>query len=282
MRPVILMALALWAGSAAAEATLVSIYPWTETLPRFGGLSGLEITDDGRGFIALSDKGILWRGRLIRTDGAITGTSDVTRMRLRNEDGRPIEQDRDDSEGLALAPDGSLFVSFEGPARVWHYATPDRATPLPAHPDFAGMIQNASLEALAIGPDGALYTMPERSGRADRPFEVYRFANGAWSIPFKIPRRGPFLLSGADVGPDGRLYVLERDFAGIGFRSRVRRFNLDGSGEAEVFSSRIGQFDNLEGLSVWQDDTGAIRLTMVADDNFLPVQQTQLVEYRLD
>ena len=38
-----------------------------------------------------------------------------------------------------------------------------------------------------------------------------------------------FLVVGADVGPDDRLYVLERDFAFFGFRSRVRSFDLAGA-----------------------------------------------------
>lgn len=51
--------------------------------------------------------------------------------------------------------------------------------------------------------------------------------------------------------------------------------------ETELFRSSIFQFDNLEGLAVWRDDTGAIRLTMVSDDNFNPLQTTQLVEFRV-
>jgi hypothetical protein len=39
--------------------------------------------------------------------------------------------------------------------------------------------------------------------------------------------------------------------------------------------------DNLEGLSVWRDDQGVLHATMISDDNFIFVQQTQIVEYRL-
>jgi len=151
---------------------------------------------------------------------------------------------------------------------------------LPSHPDFAAMQANAALEAIAIGPDGALYALAERSGRAERPFPVYRFREGIWDVPFTIPRRGAFLVSGADIGPDGRLFLLERDFAGIGFRSRVRSFDLTGGDERVELQSSVGQFDNLEGLAVWQDGQG-IRLTMISDDNQNWFQQTEIVEYRL-
>ncbi|MBI1418865.1 MAG: esterase-like activity of phytase family protein [Limimaricola sp.] len=279
----LLTALALWAGPAhALQATLVGVFPWHEPSVHFGGLSGLELTADGNAFYALSDRGWLFAGKLIRTNGVITGASDITQAPLLDANGRRLGPGMTDSEGLALAPDGSLYISFEGGARVWHYRhAGGAATPLPDHPDFAKMERNASLEGLAIGPDGTLYTFPERSGRVDRPFNLYRFAHGRWTVPFAIPRRPPFLISGADIGPDGKLYVLERDYAGLGFRTRVRRFNLDGSGEETLLQTPVGEFDNLEGLSVWRDGTGAIRLTMVSDDNFLFLQQTQLVEYRV-
>ena len=43
-----------------------------------------------------------------------------------------------------------------------------------------------------------------------------------------------------------------------------------------------GQFDNLEAISLWHDRSGATRITMISDDNFLRIQRTQIVEYILD
>jgi hypothetical protein len=122
--------------------------------------------------------------------------------------------------------------------------------------------------------------MPERSGLAMRSFPVYRLLNGIWDQPFEITRSGPSLLSGADIGPEGRLYVLERDFIGAGFRNRVRRFALDGTGEEVVLETRVLTYDNLEGISVWQDVQG-LRMTLISDDNFRSFQRTEIVEYRL-
>jgi len=45
--------------------------------------------------------------------------------------------------------------------------------------------------------------------------------------------------------------------------------------------SRLGEFDNLEGMSLWRDADGDIRVTLVSDDNFLPVQRTEIVEFVL-
>ncbi len=247
----------------------------------FGGFSAIDVTDDGAGFVAISDRGGFTSGRFKREHGVIRAIDAAPVQPLRGTGGTPIAAGENDSEGLAIGADGQVFISFEGVHLVRLFDSAwSKSTPLPRPRDFADMQANASLEALAIGLDGALYTMPERSGRADLPFPVYRFKDGRWDQPFHIPRRGAFLIAGADIGPDGRLYLLERDFAGIGFRSRVRRFDLTGGREEALLQTSTGTHGNLEGISVWQDAFG-LRLTMIADDNFRFFQQTEIVEYRL-
>ena len=105
-----------------------------------------------------------------------------------------------------------------------------------------------------------------------------------WSVPFTIPRIGSFLPVGADFGPDGRFYVLERAIWVFGFRSRVRSWQIEHGRPTRaktVLLTYSGKHDNLEGLSVWRDDQGDIRLTMISDDNFKFFQRTELVEYVL-
>lgn len=246
----------------------------------FGGFSGIEVLPDGLGFIALSDRGRITEGRFIRdADGRITGIEAAPLRPLDNGSGGLLTPRRSDSEGLALAPDGELFISFEGATRVRTETGPEGvpfALPRPAA--FRALNNNASLEALAVGPDGRIYTTPERSGRLDRPFPVYCYDGADWSVAFDLPRTGPFLPVGADIGPDDLLYILERDFTGLGFRTRIRRVALDGSGLETLLET--GGHDNLEGISVWQADDG-LRLTMISDDNFNWLQRTEIVEYRL-
>ena len=187
---------------------------WRSEDPRMGGMSAIELDRNGSGFTALSDRGGWTTGRLIRDDaGRITGIDAASVRLLRGKGRAPLAAERSDSEGLAIAPDGTAYVSLEGVARVLRYARLDGpAENLPIPPEFRRLQRNSALEALAIGPDGALYTLPERSGRENRPFPVFRFRNGAWAQPFTIPRLGSFLPVGADFGPDGRLYLLERQF----------------------------------------------------------------------
>ena len=258
-----------------------SLYIWRSSDKEFGGFSAIEVSDDGREFVALSDRGAIVRGQFQRDNGMITGITAGPLEALKNGMGGPLARGRSDSEGLAIGPDGNVFISFEGVARVRIQNGPDGWPALiPSHPDFEHLQNNSALEALAVGPDGTLYTIPERSGRLDRPFPVYRYRNGQWDIPFSIPRNSSYLVTGADVGPDGKLYVLERRFNGLAFGSRVRRFGLDGSGGETVVETQTGTRDNLEGIAVWRDETGLI-VTMISDDNFNWFQRTEIVEYRL-
>ena len=265
----------------------VGTYVWSMDDETFGGFSGIEISDDGSGFTVLSDRSELRWGQIERdADGAIDGLKPSGKAHLFDSGGKWLQPGwKGDSEGLAIDAAGTLWVSFEGLSRVVRYDTPESlAKPLSRPPEFKSMQRNSSFEALAVMADGTLLTLPERSGQLTRPFPVWRWRNGTWDQPFSIPRSGDWLAVGADVGPDGRFYLLERDFKGLlGFRSRVRRFEIGENGlsdEAVLLESYPLQYDNLEGISVWQDAQG-IRLTLISDDNFGLLQRTELVEYRV-
>ena len=267
--------------------SFVQTYVWKRSEPSFGGFSGLELSDDGRDFVTQSDRATIWRGRLIRdAQGRITGVETSGPVVLHDSSGAVLTGPTADSEGLAMAPDGSVYISFEGIARVAHYPRDDGpAERLPRPEAFRRLQTNSSLEALAIAPDGTLYTMPERSGATAAPFPVWRYRGGKWDQPFAIPRAGSWLPVGADFGPDGRFYLLERDFWGLlGFRTRIQVFDIRDdriTGGEVLLETLPGTYDNLEGIALWRDATGAIRLTMISDDNQNFFQTTEFVEYRL-
>ena len=268
----------------AQTAEYISSFTWVAPTEAYGGFSGIEVSGAGGNFTVIGDKGVIVTGDFLRKEGQITGI-DATMLNLKNPDNKGLTRFNSDAEGLAIRADGRIYVSFERYHRVWTYRDPNsEAAWLPRHPDFQGLQSNFALEAIAVDAKGTLYTLPEQSGDIAKPFPVYRYKDGAWSIPFSIPRIGPFSPVGADFGPGGKLYLLERYLGIFGFQTRVRRFTVNGeilSGEEVLLETPGGTHDNLEGMAVWRDMQGDIRLTMVSDNNFNGLQRTEFVEYRI-
>ena len=266
-------------------ATHQSSFAWRDKADWFGGFSALHISDNGQQMMALSDRARLVIARIERLDGEITGIRILGQWPVLSSNGHLMSGGVGDSEGIAAAPDGGFYISFEGVHRVAHYPAPGtKARVLPRPQAFQHLADNGSFEGLAIDRRGRLYTLPETNRTAGGDIPVYRWNGQTWSTPFVLPQRGWFKPVAADFGPDGRFYVLERNLTAIGFRSRLRRWDLTGdvpNAEETLFETGTGAHDNLEGLSIWRDDQGRLRATMISDDNFLALQRTELVEYLL-
>jgi len=137
---------------------------------------------------------------------------------------------------------------------------------------------NAGFEALAVDAAGALYALPE-DNRGDQ-IPLYKYQDGTWRIAAYLENDSPFVPVGADFDDEGRLYLLERTVTPLGFRTRLRRIELSGDQASAVtlLQTLPARYDNLEALTVWRDAIGRTRVMMISDDNFLSVQETQVIE----
>lgn len=249
------------------------------------GVSGIEVTDDGSAFIAVGDRGWWVEGRFRRRGEAITGIDLGSIQPIIGPDGNPVSARRvgdwSDAEGLALAPDGTAWVSFERWAHVWRFDEPfGQAQPIKDHPTFYDHADNWQLEAAAISPEGTVYVLSEKPLKEG--FPIYRLGpDGLWTIDGYLPEEDVFAIVGADFAADGSLYILERKLVvGLWWQNRVRRVRLDGTEDIVLWTGERGEYDNLEGISVWQDE-GGLRLTLVSDNNGTAGTPTQFVEFRL-
>lgn len=264
-------------------ARFLSSFEWTKDREHFGGYSAIKLSDDGSRFVVMSDRGHLIEGGIFRHNDTIIGvrSKEITKFAFPKE--LFGKAPKTDTEGIARDASGRLYVSFEHENRIARQEHDGTWSLLPSHPEITALPKNKGLEALAIGPDGAVLAIPEVSDGLLTPFTVYRFRDGAgWDTELRISRHPGFLPVGADFDIYGRLYVLERGFAGFGFFSQVRRFNMRDAGEISgevLLNTRARVHDNLEGLSVWMTPDKQVRLTMVSDDNFQRFQRTEIVEY---
>lgn len=284
-----LIALILSALPASAEPTVEHLvtYIWDRPEHYFGGWSAIEVADGGKNFVAIGDNAQTYEGEFVRDVDTIT---DVVRRpvgALTDVDGveffRKDVEDANDSEGLAVLSDGRMAVSFERKHRILIYDQSGQAEHVDLPREVWGVSENGGVEALATDANDRLIAIPESVPDGVPGFPIWRLEESGWTTLGHIAHSQGFRPVGADVAPDGTLFVLERAFHAIGFQNRVRAFDLDAiSPEGTlIWTAPLRAFDNLEGLSVWQDDTGAVRLTMISDDNNLFLQETQIVEFRL-
>lgn len=271
--------------AAAAELDFVGRTEWG--IDAANGVSGLEMSDDGLSFWAISDRGWYMTGAVTRIDGAVDKLT-VTRIApLLGHDGFPVTARRvgdwADAEGLAMLPDGTAYVSFERWPHVSRYADiRGKADLTRDHPSFYDYADNRQLEAVAISPEGEVYAFPEQTGPARDGFAVYRLADNEWEITGEIAAMDGFGIVGADFDDLGRLYLLERKLVvGLWWQNRIRRFDGVPEGAGEIlWTSERGEFDNLEGIALWRDGEG-LRITMVSDNNLDKDEPTSFVEFRL-
>lgn len=274
----------LLAGQVMADVSLreTSKLAWHRGDAWFGGWSGIEVTQGGSHMTIIGDRGRLLTARLLRRGETVVGLDILSMHKLRGAGGRALKGKRADAEGLAIAPDGTTYISFEGAHRVARVdLTTGRTYNIAGHPRASSFRTNAGFEALAVTIGGALLALPEKSRSRRAAFQLDAFTGNSWRTHALIPRTGPFLPVGADVDAFGRMWLLERAATPLGFRSRIRLFDLKSPTPTfrTVLRSAPGEYDNLEGISVWQDRNDKTRVTLISDDNFLRVQQTQIVEF---
>jgi hypothetical protein len=255
---------------------------WELDAPWFGGWSGIEVTDQGNQLTVISDRGQLTRGRMNRNNGKLASVTVQSSKHLGRATGGRVRKKASDAEGLAISDSGQAHISFEHHHRIMRtdIATA-RTSGRIALPFQNTLGDNAGVEALAVGLDGTLFAIGEQVLPNDAPFPLYAYSSGKWRISARIPKRGPFVPVGADFDSKGRLWLLERAVTPLGFRSRIRMFVIDPRAPQEytLLTTLPARYDNLEGISVWDDAHGKMHVSMISDDNFMRILRTQIVEY---
>ena len=270
----------------------------TSSFPGFGGLSGLRLDAKGERFIALSDHGSWFTGRIVYQGRAMTGLDDVEAAPMLGPDGKPLAaRGWFDTESIAL--DGSfVYVGIERVNQVVRFDfakgfTRSRGEVFPMPPAVKKLPNNKGLEALVFVPkgfalEGTLIAISERG--LDREGNLIAFlVGGPTPGQFSVRRSQNFDISDAVLLPSGELLVLERKFSllsgvgirirGIALKSLAPNAVVDGPA---IFEADLGEeIDNMEGIDAFVTPEGETVLTMVSDDNFSLLQRTLLLQFRL-
>jgi hypothetical protein len=264
----------------------------------FGGLSGLRLDASGERFIAISDKGNWFTGRIVYKGREMTGLDDVEAAPMLGPDGRPITaRGWFDSESIAL--DGSfVYIGLERVNQLLRFDfskgfTRSRGEVMPLPPAARKLPFNKGLEALVMVPKGlplagTLIAISERGLDHDGNLMAF-LIGGPAPGQFSLRRTDNYDVSDAVLLASGDLLVLERKFsllAGVGIR--IRRIDLKSvvpgalvDGPSLFDADFAYEIDNTEGIDAHVTPQGDTVLTMVSDDNFSIIQRTLLLQFTL-
>lgn len=253
----------------------------------YGGFSGLLIKNAGTEALVVTDKSFFFVLELRRDDNDIlTGYSAIKKGRILSSKGEHLNGRNTDSESIAMDANNNYYISFESNHRIMmHTEVEGKGIFVPKHPMFRKLSVNKGIEALAIDNENRLIAIPEKPPLGISDIPIFRLQNNKWEIIKYVKIEDNFLVTDAEILPMGLLLILERKFSWTqGFKTRFRLISLDKFDNTEpiiVFTSTANQFDNLEGMTFWKDKKGEMRILTVSDDNFHPLQQSEIREFFL-
>ncbi|BEQ16841.1 esterase-like activity of phytase family protein [Desulfoferula mesophila] len=264
----------------------------TSSEAAFGGLSGLWVSPDLGRLWAVSDQGWWLRADLrSNSAGAPLGLEAARLGPLLDPRGQVLQGKRNrDAEGLA-ARGGGFLVSFERNHRLWFYPPPlglaGRPEPLSLPPWLTASPKNSGVEAVSVLADGRILLLAEDSGRQGRTTGALGDGQGWQKISYRL--HADFKPTALAPLPGGGCLVLERAYNPVlGARARLGWLPPEGlrSG-AELVPVLLADLapplatDNFEGLAVVPEPAGGLRVYLLSDDNYFPLQRTLLLAFRL-
>lgn len=260
---------------------------------RFGGLSALHVSEDGKRMFAISDRGNWVSASLEYKDGDIVNIRDFVIGPLLEPKGGRVKGRDADAESLADLGDGAFAVSFERRHRLWRYSGhPGRKlskpAAIPAPAGFRNLANNGGIEAMTRLCDGRLLIVAEKSIARREGVMGWLQSPDGW-VPFTYRTTGGLRPTGAVTLPNCDVAFVERSFsmiAGLDIRVTYLRANAivpNTIVEPETLAhlSDPLTIDNFEGIGARLDEHGDTLIYLVSDDNFSNAQRTLLVMFAL-
>lgn len=265
--------------------------------PSFGGYSGLVLSATGDRFVAISDRGHWLTGAIERdVKGRLTGLNDVAIAPLRDLGGRPvlIRDALHDAEAIERLADGSFIVSFERRHRLWRYpkaapSTSARAKPFIAFDALRRLPINGGIEAAAPLADGSVLLISEEGYQASGDLKGWLWRQGR-AQALSYATHGAFKPTDLAVFRNGDVLALERRFSPVGNAAArlVRIAHASIRPGARLQGEELARLawplvvDNFEGLAISEISGQGTVVYLLSDDNFNPLQDTMLLQFRLD
>lgn len=252
----------------------------------FGGFSGLVVDEEAGSLLAISDKGDWWQAPFDARQSVPPASGTMQRFSV----GMEADKVDLDAESLIKFDDGYL-VSFEHNHRLEFVAEAGAAPrkPMLQNIDFSGISRNGGMEAIVRLNTGQLLAFSEKGLNGAGHLQAWLVsADSVKTLKFQPPKN--FSPTDAAVMPNGDVLVLLRHFSAIdGVAIKVQHIKADdiiagavlNGGEVLHLTPEF-TVDNMEGLDVVTMDDDTVRMVMISDDNFNPLQRTLLMMFDYD
>lgn len=278
----------------------------TSSKRRFGGISSLVVSPDGKKILGLSDSN-QWLVAEVIYDGA-GHLSDIKNVRmafLKNPPGKR-KNFPTDAEAVTAVDGAGYVVSFENPHTMRYFqadkpddyaslfsASAEKITFSPGLPPaYAALRDNLGVEALTTLPDGRMFALSENTvatgGGKSRARGWLMGRGRTETLSYEIaPSYRPTDMA---TLPNGDVLVLERHFSlARGMAARLVRLSAHSirAGrllKGEVIADMAFPFnlDNMEALAVRKNRAGEIIIYIMSDNNYNRLQRNLLMMFRLD
>ncbi len=261
---------------------------------KFFGVSGLAYDKDDDILYTLSDRGTLFKFKLIVKENKIISLNPLSAKKLMAKHHRTFLAPYRDSEGLSLFGEGKnrhLLISFEQKSRISEFnldGVEIGSIYLPNNLKTSRFYKNknSSLEAVAYHPKYGVITAPERALRIQKSgyHGIYN-RNGEICKIKKIDKKNS--ITSIEIMEDNNLLVLLRSFNMLKFEFDItlKKVYIDDisngvckSKDIAIMKSDDGwSLDNFEGLTRYKGN----KYLMISDDNDNFLQSTILTLFEI-
>lgn len=270
----------------------------------FGGLSALHLSKDGTALLAITDTGHWVRATPVWRDGQLIALDHVVMAPIQAAEGRSLRSiGHGDIEALALGNNGAYLADESFGSTVFFAPNLPGSLAAPAQPfmrraALKRLPKGRGIEALAYveGPG----QVPQLLAIAERNPDSDTESIPAWLLPLsrdsadiqalQYESTPGFDVSDAAFSKVCGLLVLERKLNWLGFfetRLKLIQTNNIKAGSTlkgltlMATDSWTSYVDNMEGISVVDLPDGSCNIFVISDNNYFPLQSTNLLQFRL-
>jgi len=272
---------------------------------RFGGISSLLVSPDGKHILGLSDSDqwlvadVIYDGK-----GHLSDLENVRMAPLKNAPGKS-KNTPTDAEAVTAVDGAGYVVSFESPHTLRYFqadrpddyaslfsARAEKITFAPALPkDYAILSDNLGIEALTTLPDGRMLAFSENTVESVGDIShTQGWLMGRGRIePLSYEIAASYRPTDMATLPDGDILVLERHFSlARGMAARLVRLPALSIKPGRILKGEViadlafpFNLDNMEALAVRKNKAGAVIIYIMSDNNYNPLQRNLLMMFRL-